>query len=298
MNEKKAKKYWQDFHEGMNLLGIKKGDILYVGSDIAAMVVAASRELEFVSKQDQTEYLNCLIDEIKEHVSEEGTLLFPVYSWGFCRGEAFDYYKTQGEVGSLNNYILNNRKDFVRTKHPIYSFMVWGKDAKMLYEMNNQEAWGKASPFYYLHQNGGKEFDLNVNGFRSMTFKHYVEMSLKVPYRYPKYFLADYTDENGITEERCYSMYVRALDVVCKSSQNNAFFEEKGTGKTVAFHDTELHVIDLPKAYEVLKDDLLNNGGKNVYHFENYDLDFSNVKEVYEVGYRKDKHILHMEKAY
>ena len=297
MNTNKAEQYWQDFHKGLDELGIKKGDILYVGSDIAAMVVEASRELEFTSKQDQTDYLNRLVDEIKNHVTEEGTLLFPVYSWGFCRGEAFDYHKTQGEVGSFNNFILNNRSDFVRTKHAIYSFMVWGKDAKMLYEMNNQEAWGKASPFYYLHHNGGKELDLNVSGLRSMTFKHYVEMSVKVPYRYPKYFIGNYTDENGVTEERCYSMYVRALDVSCKSSQNNAFFEETKVGQTVPFHNIELHVIDLPKAYEVLKDDLLNNGGANVYHFENYTLCFDNPKEVYEVGFWRDKEILHLEKA-
>ena len=289
MNTNKAEQYWQDFHKGLDDLGIQKGDILYVGSDIAAMVVEASRELEFASKQDQTDYLNRLVDEIKNHVTEEGTLLFPVYSWGFCRGEAFDYHKTQGEVGSFNN--------FVRTKHAIYSFMVWGKDAEMLYEMNNQEAWGKASPFYYLHHNGGKELDLNVSGLRSMTFKHYVEMSVKVPYRYPKYFIGNYTDENGVTEERCYSMYVRALDVSCKSSQNNAFFEETKVGQTVPFHNIELHVIDLPKAYEVLKDDLLNNGGANVYHFENYTLCFDNPKEVYEVGFWRDKEILHLEKA-
>ena len=119
MNTNKAEQYWQDFHKGLDDLGIQKGDILYVGSDIAAMVVEASRELEFASKQDQTDYLNRLVDEIKNHVTEEGTLLFPVYSWGFCRGEAFDYHKTQGEVGSFNNFILNNRSDFVRTKHAI-----------------------------------------------------------------------------------------------------------------------------------------------------------------------------------
>ena len=112
---------------------------------------------------------------------------------------------------------------------------------------------GQGFAFLYLHHNGGKEFDINVSGLRSMTFKHYVEMSLKVPYRYPKYFLADYTDENGVTEERCYSMYVRDLSVKMKSSQNNAFFEEKGVGQSVEFHGGVLNLIDLPKAYEALK---------------------------------------------
>lgn len=292
MNKEKEKLYWEDFHKSMDALGIGKGDILYVGSDVAAVVVSASRELEIKTREERDAYLNALIDNIKEHVGEEGTLLFPVYSWKYCKGVPFDYYKTQGEDGALNNFILNTRKDFRRTRHPIYSFMVWGKDAEMLLAMNNQEAWGKASPFWYLHHNGGKEFDINVSGLRSMTFKHYVEMSLKVPYRYPKYFLADYTDENGVTEERCYSMYVRDLNVKMKSSQNNAFFEEKGVGQSVEFHGGVLNLIDLPKAYEALKDDILNNGAANVYHFEDYTLDMSKQRDVYEVGYRKDKDLI------
>ncbi len=292
MNTEKGREYWKQFHDTLDELGIGKGDILYVGSDIAAVIVQASRELEFRSKQEQTEYLNTLIDEIQKHVTESGTLLFPVYSWEICRGGDFDYYKTQGEVGSLNNFILNNRKDFVRTRHAIYSFMVWGRDAKMLYEMNNQEAWGKASPFYYIHQNGGKEFDINVSAFRSMTFKHYVEMSVKVPYRYPKYFICNYTDENGVTEERTYSMYVRDLAVKMKSSQDNPFFLEKGVAKTVDFQGCPFNVIDLKGAYEVLKDDLLNNGGQNVYHFENYSIDWNNKRDVYEVGFWREKQLI------
>ena len=292
MNADKASAYWKEFHEKLDEIGVGKGDILYVGSDVTAIVVNAMRELEFKTKQDQTDFLNALVDELKAHVTEEGTLLFPVYTWTICKGGDFDYRTTQGEVGSFNNFILNNRKDFIRTKHAIYSFMVWGRDAKMLYDMDNQEAWGKASPFYYMHQNGAKELDLSVTALRSMTFKHYVEMSLKVPYRYPKYFICNYTDANGVTEERTYSMWVRSMDVKLTSTQDNPFFEEKNVVKSVDFRGWKINVIDLKGAYEVLKDDLLNNGGKNVYSFEDYELNWDNRKEVYEVGFWREKTLI------
>ena len=292
MNADKASAYWKEFHEKLDEIGVGKGDILYVGSDVTAIVVNAMRELEFKTKQDQTDFLNALVDELKAHVTEEGTLLFPVYTWTICKGGDFDYRTTQGEVGSFNNFILNNRKDFIRTKHAIYSFMVWGRDAKMLYDMDNQEAWGKASPFYYMHQNGAKELDLSVTALRSMTFKHYVEMSLKVPYRYPKYFICNYTDANGVTEERTYSMWVRSMDVKLTSTQDNPFFEEKNVGKSVDFRGWKINVIDLKGAYEVLKDDLLNNGGKNVYSFEDYELNWDNREEVYEVGFWREKTLI------
>ena len=47
-----------------------------------------------------------------------------------------------------------------------------------------------------------------------------------------------------------------------------------------------------PKAYEALRDDIINNGAKNVYHFENYEPDFTNLKRRYEVGYRKDRELV------
>ena len=292
MNAQKALDYWKEFHIKLDEVGIGKGDIVYVGSDITAIVINAIKDLEFTSKQDRTDFMNDLIDELKNHVTEEGTLLFPVYSWAICRGVDYDYSKTQCEVGAFNNFILNNRKDFARTMHPIYSFMVWGKDAMKLTSMNNQEAWGKASPFFYMHQNGAKELDLNVKAVRSMTFKHYVEMSLKVPYRYPKYFLCNYTDENGVREERGYSMYVRDLSVKMKAVEENAFFEMNNSGKTVSFRGWQIHMIDLKKAYDVIKDDLLNNGGKNVYRFENYEIEWNDRKDVYEVGFWKNKDLI------
>ena len=292
MNAEKASAYWKEFHDKLNELGITKGDILYVGSDVTAIVVNAMRELEFKTKQDQTDFLNALVDELKAHVTEEGTLLFPVYTWTICKGGDFDYRTTQGEVGSFNNFILNNRKDFVRTKHPIYSFMVCGRDAKMLHDMDNQEAWGKASPFYYMHQKGAKELDLNVRANRSMTFKHYVEMSAKVPYRYPKYFICNYTDETGVTEERTYSMWVRRLEIKMHAAEDNPFFEEHSAGKHAEFKGWNMYMIDLKNAYDALMDDLLHNDGKNVYTFENYKLDWNEDGNVYEVGFWRNKTLI------
>ena len=41
--------------------------------------------------------------------------------------ESYDFYKTPSSVGSLGNYVLG-RGDFRRTRNPIYSFAVIGKD--------------------------------------------------------------------------------------------------------------------------------------------------------------------------
>lgn len=295
MNQALFEKYMSEFRENLALAGVGASDVIYVGSDIAGIVVQAKEELGLADKAQQYAFLDGLIDALKAQVGEEGTLLFPVYSWDFCRGKGFNYKTTRGEVGALNNYVLTNRSDFRRTKHPIYSFMVWGKDADKLCAYNNQEAWGEASIFAYLHREKAKELDLNVSATRSMTFKHYVEQSVKVPYRYPKFFCGTYVDENGVSEYRTYSMYVRDLSVELEPSQTNEFFNDSGAGKTVLHRGWGIHVIELDKAYELLKNDLLHNHGKNVYAFRDYVLDPENFgNDVYEIGFLKDRRVIHL----
>ena len=104
-------------------LGIARGDMVYVASDITNLLFVAKNECQVKVKQ-RNDFLNEFVNTLQDLVGEEGTLLFPVFSWDFCRGNGFDYLNTLGEVGALNNWILKNRTDFIRTKHPMYSFMV------------------------------------------------------------------------------------------------------------------------------------------------------------------------------
>ncbi len=292
MNKEKIKQYWLDFHKSLDEVGINVGDIVYVGSDLGRILVQAKGELEIASKEEQFEFVNMLIDELKNHVTDRGTILFPVYSWAFCKGNEFDYYRTQGEVGALNNFVLNNRKDFVRTKHPIYSFMVCGKDADYLAGLDNQDSWGEMSPFHYLHVNNAKELDLSVSVLRSMTFKHYVEQCVSVPYRHFKYFLADYIDKNGQRETRCYSMYVRDLSVSLKSVQQIEFYKKADCATETSFRKWPISVVELGKAYAVMADDLLNNNGANLYEFTDYTIDWGMDCPAYEIGYLKERKLL------
>ena len=264
----------EDFKQGLSDLGITKGDIVYVGSDITQLLVVLRKKEDRKSREEQNEFLHAMIDALQEQVGEEGTLLFPVYTWSFCKGKPYDVSKTLGTVGVLNNWVLKNRTDFRRTAHPLYSFMVWGKDAEMLLAMDNQEAWGKDSPFEYFKEQHAKLFLLNVTLQRAFTFMHYVEQSVEVPYRYHKYFLGNYTDAKGHTTARCYSMYVRDLDIETEEYMPDSFMEEAGLLHGVHTEDLTLKVIDMAEAYPVVAEDLLHNGGKNCYHFTNYEIDW------------------------
>ena len=96
---------------------ICRGDIVYVVSDILALSVKARENKERMD-------LNRFIDSIIDKVGKEGTILIPTFNWDFCKGETFDIRKTVSRTGALGNAALK-RPDFKRSKHPLYSFMIW-----------------------------------------------------------------------------------------------------------------------------------------------------------------------------
>ena len=134
------KQYTDSLMDELTNLGVKKGDILYISSDVTLLTLDACRQCGLKGKKDIDLFYNVLTDSIERLVGEEGTLMFPVFTWSFCRNIPYDSKTTQGEVGAFSNWILNNRTDFKRTAHPLYSFMVWGKDADKLVHMTNRTA--------------------------------------------------------------------------------------------------------------------------------------------------------------
>ena len=255
--------------------GIRKGDILYISSDIKTLLFKLSEEYGVKTKTQRSEAFGFIVDAFQNVVGEEGTLLFPVFSWDWCRGKGFDVLRTKGEVGTLSNWVMTNRKDFKRTRHPMYSFMVWGKDADYLVGMDNQDAWSHSSPFYYFHIHGAKQLLFNIEAYQGLTFGHYMEQEVGVPYRHPKYFFGAYTDEQGITETRMYSMYVRDMDFDSGCGIHNEWLIQNGVANYVEWEDNRLTVVDLQKCYPLIHHDMVKENGKNTLTFAEGGLDWN-----------------------
>lgn len=266
--------YKKSLREVIRKLGVSNGDIVYVASNITLFMHVARKQYGVQTDEDKEKFLNCFIDILKEFVTESGTLLFPTYTWTFCRDHFFDRRQTKSEVGALNNWILEERKDFVRTKHPIYSFMVWGKDKQYLTELDNEDSWGIGSPFEYLYHNKAKMLLLDVHLRQCFTFMHYVEECIKVPFRYFKNFRGRYVDTDGSETERSYTMFVRDLDIESDINEPDSMLIEPGVMKESVWNGIKLRLVDLAASYEIYSKDLLENGGLQCYRFKNYALDW------------------------
>lgn len=245
-----------------SILKIEKGDVILLTSDITDLFLQCQENGEIMD-------VNILLDNFQEAIGEEGTLLIPTYNWGFCQGKAFDYKKTPSKTGAIGNAALR-RKDFTRTKHPIYSFAVWGKDAVKLAEMDNIESFGPDSPFAYLEQVDAKNVFIGASLRNSFTYIHYIEQKLKAPYRFSKVFRSHYIDQDKVDTVRDYSMYVRDLDleVVCAP---NPFVDTLYANQVVQhglINGVPYEVIRFSEVTPYIQNDILYNRSKNLCKYK------------------------------
>ena len=245
-----------------SILKIEKGDVILLTSDITDLFLQCQENGEILD-------VNILLDNFQEAIGEEGTLLIPTYNWGFCQGKAFDYKKTPSKTGAIGNAALR-RKDFTRTKHPIYSFAVWGKDAVKLAEMDNIESFGPDSPFAYLEQVDAKNVFIGASLRNSFTYIHYIEQKLKAPYRFSKVFRSHYIDQDKVDTVRDYSMYVRDLDldVVCAP---NPFVDILYANQVVQhglINGVPYEVIRFSEVTPYIQNDILYNRSKNLCKYK------------------------------
>lgn len=257
--------------EGFHRIGVDDGSIVYMTSDSLLLLNGALREAKKSGKKIAREEIahksaDDVLDALKEVVGENGTILLPTFCWGFCRGEAFDYRKTKGETGYLGNRALE-RGDFKRTKHPMYSFAVWGHDADYLCSLENIDSWGADSPFAYCQHHPGQAKFVNIginNRGEGFTYMHYVEQLCNVPWRFNKAFEADYIDEEGRRETRTYTMFVRDLSYNKETVCSEKFLSDNGLLKKVELPWGNLKLVDIFAATKVFRYEMLVNQGKNI----------------------------------
>jgi aminoglycoside 3-N-acetyltransferase len=185
--------------------GVKSGDMLFLHSNIAETLLKLKRlgfELD----------LQIVLDSFLDTVGSDGTLLLPLFNFGFCSGHPFDLRGTPSRMGILTE-AARKRSETIRTGHPVYSFAVLGKQKEKFRDIDNYSGYGSDSPFGLLHRAGGKIGVLDVPDRLGGTFYHYVEESMSVDYRYHKQFSGLYTDAAGKTCERTYEIFVRKLEL-------------------------------------------------------------------------------------
>lgn len=238
---------------------LNKGDNVFVTSDVKALLY------DCIQHNDETD-IQIIIDGIIDIIGPEGTLVFPTFNWAFCKGEAYNHYKTPCKTGSLGKEALK-RDDFRRTKHPIYSFAVWGKGQEEMCALENRSSFGIDSPFTYMLEHNFRNLFIDKDLQHSFVFVHYVEETVgPVSYRYLKDFTAEYTDEFNHTKTATYSMNVRDLDLDVENViyAYEPEFIEKGVMQRFYINDLEYKIVELKGAFPIIAEDVRHNRSRRL----------------------------------
>lgn len=241
-----------------NIDFIERGDIVYVISDIFNLVKIYREDFD----------VNVFLESLMTKVGKEGTILIPTFNWDFCQGKVFDYTKTKSQVGALGNASLR-RKDYKRTKHPIYSFCIWGRDKKKLCGIDPKNSFGKGTVFEYLIENDAKALIIDLPTMQGMTILHHVEQMIGVPFRFEKEFTAGYIDCEGEFSESTYSMYVR--DYSFNAEENtmpmNHILESLNISETAFINGIPFRGVRLREMALILEMDIKYNNCRNIYTY-------------------------------
>lgn len=243
-------------------MNIKNGENIWFSSEIIRLALIFRQNGEILNVDD-------LIDEIIERLGKDGTLMIPVFSYEFSNEGTYDYLHTRGTAGAVGNKVLA-RKDFKRTKHPIHSFAVWGKDKDMLCEMDNKHSFGLDSPFEYCRKNEVRQIMLGTDYAHALTMVHFCESVCNVPYRFTKIFTGEYTDEFGETKVRSYDYAARdrSIKTINKFNEMGRILEEAGASVKSMFYGCPCYSVQLNRAYDLICNDILCNKCQNIYDFD------------------------------
>lgn len=129
---------------GLHELGVVSGDLLLVHSSL--------RSFGYVKGG-----ADAVIDALLETVGDSGTVLVPTLTFSILKSwpHLFSVGKTPSSTGRITE-TLRQRKEAVRSGHPVSSAAAIGSQAAYLTAEHRDTPCGPDSPYYRLYECGGK----------------------------------------------------------------------------------------------------------------------------------------------
>lgn len=212
-------------HVKLKEVGLSPRDLVMVHGDSAIF--------ESISRNEKPKSSHEFIHEFLEYFNV-GTVLIPTFTYSATRSEVFDVENTPSEIG-LFSEIFRTHPNARRTSHPIFSFVIFGKNTEKFLDAAIDDCFGVNSIFDIFLKNSGKLVCMGCS-INRLTFVHYVEQTMGVSYRHLKVFKGDVKKENNIISKSV-KYFVRDLSIN-SSTDLKAF-------KTQAIAENKLRVTKL-----------------------------------------------------
>jgi aminoglycoside 3-N-acetyltransferase len=240
-------------------MDIKPGSLVMVTADLTRMALLGRRkEVGF----DINHFIDCL----KQCLGKGGTLVIPSFNFNLKNNDHYHPGKTLPITGALAVAALK-RPEFLRTKNPLHSFLVWGKHAEALVALNNQSSFAADSPFAFMKEHQAKMVLIDTSISAAFTFVHHVEEMENVNYR--KYrSIGIYVDENsGKPARNEYLLYAKKPGWTMDLAGLEKLLTEQQLARKIIINQVPFTLVDLETAYPVIKNDIIQNNARNLARF-------------------------------
>ena len=232
-------------------IGVCSGDVLVVHSSLKSMGQVDGGA-------------SCVISAISDAIGEEGTLIFPTFTYRTSYKESFYSNKDTPSCVGLISETFRKMEGVIRTDHPTHSVALRGKlmDSLVENERLNDTPMGKYSPYRRLADVGAKILMLGCS-LSTNSFIHAMEEEAGVEYVLRDHQEYTVVDANGNqftrrirrhnfarTDGAIYQRYDRTLSVL-----------DTNDYKIAKIHNAESVLIDSAalktKALKKMKEDPL-----------------------------------------
>ena len=239
-------------------LDIKPGSLVVVTADLTRLALAGRRiEAGF--------NVNNFTDTIKQVLGKGGTLVIPSFNFNLKNNDHFFPSRTQPITGALAIAALK-RHEFIRTRHPLHSFLAWGQHAEALASLANRSSFADDSPFAYFREHQAKMLLIDTTITAAFTFVHHVEEMEQVWYRKYRKLIIN-VDEDSETVGREVWLYAKKLGWTMDLGGLERLLFEKNAAKKMTINQITFTLVDLQAAYPVIQHDIRFNRARNLARF-------------------------------
>jgi aminoglycoside 3-N-acetyltransferase len=231
------------------------------------MVTADLTRLALITRRKKRDFeIDRFITNLKQCLGKGGTLVIPSFNFNLQNGEHYNPSKSLPVTGALAIVALK-RPEFLRTKNPMHSFLVWGEHAEALAALDNKSSFSSDSPFAFMKEHQAKMLLIDTTVSAAFTFVHHVEEMEKVHYRKYK-SIGIYVDENaGSPVRKDYLLYAKKPGWTMDLAGLETLLMEKQIARKMLINQVPFTIVDLQASYPVIKDDINQNKAENLARF-------------------------------